>query len=71
MSEIYNEFWYQSNLGRRPHVDDYNRLNPMTYGSYCPYCGFRLFYDHNNGYYCNCNGWKHKSYDYVEPDWVI
>lgn len=62
------EYLYHSKIR---HINDYSPNNPLSYGYYCIYCGYRMNYNTNESYFCSCSGWKYQSYDYVENDYQI
>ena len=43
---------------RRMHVSKFHPRILETHGYYCPFCGYRLFYRNDTGYYCNCRDWE-------------
>ena len=52
---------YKIHSPNRKHIRDFNKFDSNTHGSYCPYCGYLLFYDLNklgSMYYCDCKEWK-------------
>ncbi len=65
MAEIYNEFNYQTRMGRQ-HSSNYDIDRPHTYGCYCPYCGYKLYFTQQSGYYCECSEWINKCQIYKQ-----